>query len=371
MESRVDTQVRSPLLVFVASLASLLFAVLVLCSHSVLCAGLARSCILSHLGPSQATGPEVDVDDSDASADRSTINQINEGYQSEEDVAAVECKDSEDKSCKSKSKKRKRPTVKATSRKAKGGSGAMEGDQELDYEVVKRNYMPVPFCADAQFEEHKKAVVVDIHPSKILYTDEASCALDAYNMGANPTSPITRAQLESDCLGSPPAVPALPLGAGGEAPSSFPSSPSEGASPGGGVAEPKAVNLGHACMVKEMKERGHVLEPVGSKAAPPKLQRVLKQKRGIFLVEFHWINKEGERNHHVIAVNCGLRLVFCNTLGALPFTLADKVGKWNERETAATHDNVARRFHIQSVTRVWRVLRKAPLRRRFGFGRPD
>ena len=256
-------------------------------------------------------------------------------------------------------KKRKRPDAKTTSRKAKGGSGAMEGDQELDYEVVKRNYTPAPFCADAQFEEHKKALEVDIPPPKILYTDEASCALDAYNMGANPTSPITRAELESDGLGSSTsAVPTLPLGAGGEPLSTFSTSPSEGGSAGSGVVEPKAVNLGHAGMVKAMKERGHVLEPIGSKAALPKLQRVLKQKRGVYLVKFHWINKEGERNHHVIAVNCGLRLVFCNTLGALPFTLADKVGKWNERETAATHDNVARRFHIQSVTRVWRVLRR-------------
>ena len=257
-------------------------------------------------------------------------------------------------------KKRKRPRkAKTTSRKAKGGSGAMEGDQELDYEVVKRNYMPVPFCADAQFEAHKKALEVDIRPPEILYTDETSCALDAYNMGAKPTSPITRAELESDGLGSSTsAVPSWPLGAVGESLSTFSTSPSEGGSAGSGVVEPKAVNLGHACMVKAMKERGHVLEPIGSKAAPPKLQRVLKQKRGVYLVEFHWINKEGERNHHVIAVNCGLRLVFCNTLGALPFTLADKVGKWNERETAATHDNVARRFHIQSVTRVWRVLRR-------------
>ena len=98
----------------------------------------------------------------------------------------------------------------------------MEGDQELDYEVVMRNYMPVPFCTDAQFEEHKKVLAVDIPPPKILYTDEASCALDAYNMGANPTSPITRAELESDGLGSiTSAVPALPLGAGGEPPPPF------------------------------------------------------------------------------------------------------------------------------------------------------
>ena len=81
--------------------------------------------------------------------------------------------------------------------------------------------------------------------------------------------------------------------------------------------EPKAVNLGHACMVKAMKKRGHVLEPTGSKAAPPKLKRVLKQKRGVYLVEFHRFNKEGERDHHVVAVNCDLRLVFCNTRGAL------------------------------------------------------
>ena len=109
-------------------------------------------------------------------------------------------------------------------------------------------------------------------------------------------------------------------------------------------------------MVKAMKERGHVLEPIGSKAAPPKLQRVLKQKRGVYLVEFHWINKVGERNHHVIAVNCGLRLVFCNTLGALPFTLAEEEGRWLRNESVETHNTIAKRFHVSQVTRVWRVL---------------
>ena len=118
--------------------------------------------------------------------------------------------------------------------------------------------------------EHRRTLAVGNYPPKILYIDESSCALDAYNMGANPTSPITRAELEGDGLGSTPVVPALPFGSGGEAPSSFPSSPSEGASAGSGV-EPKAVNLGHACMVKAMKERGHVLELIGSKSAPPKL----------------------------------------------------------------------------------------------------
>ena len=112
-----------------------------------------------------------------------------------EEEEVDECEETESATC---GQKRKRKARKIGSRKAKGGSGAMEGDQELDYEVVKRNCMPVPFCADAQFEDHKKALVVDIPPPKILYTDEASCALDAYNMGANPTSPITRAELAGD-----------------------------------------------------------------------------------------------------------------------------------------------------------------------------
>ena len=257
--------------------------------------------------------------------------------------------------------KRKRPRAiqrKTTFRKAKGGSGAMEGEQELDYEVVKRNHLPAPFCADSQFEEHRKALMVDIPPAKITYTDGASCALDAYNMGANPAEPIARAELEGDAGGSTAsAAPVLPLGVCGEAPSSATPSPLEGASVGGGVDEPKAVNLGEARMVAAMKRRGQVLDPVGGKGRVPKLQSVLKQRHGVFLVEFHWSNKAGERNDHVVAVNCDLRLVFCNTLGALPFSLAGSMGKWLQRESAETHDHVARRFHIVRVTRVWRVLR--------------
>ena len=54
-------------------------------------------------------------------------------------------------------------------------------------------------------------------------------------------------------------------------------------------------------------------------------------------------------------------MVFCNTLGALPFTLADSLaGKWLTRESDATHNNVARRLRIKCVTRVWRVLQVPP-----------
>jgi hypothetical protein len=118
---------------------------------------------------------------------------------------------------------------------------------------------------------------------------------------------------------------------------------------------PKAVNLGHARVVAAMKRAGFVLHPIGGKKAVPTLQRVLKQRRGVFLVEFYWVNSEGESAHHVVAVNCDLRLIFCNTLGALPFTLAGD--EWLERESDATHVNVARRFRVRGITRVWRILR--------------
>jgi hypothetical protein len=236
----------------------------------------------------------------------------------------------------------------------------MEGDQELDYDEVKRRCLPPGrrHCPDdAQLGEHRKALHVCSPPSAILYTDEASCALDSFNMGVGYAA-ISRAELEGDAKARSPAAPAFPLGAGGEDPSSCLSTTvHEGASAGGVGSEPKAINLGHERVCDTMKAKECVLESVGGKKSPPKLQRVLKQKRGVFLVEFHWTTSKGERAHHVVAVNCDLRLVFCNTLGALPFTLAKGLGKWMQNESDETHDNLAVRFRIACVSRVWRILR--------------
>jgi hypothetical protein len=67
---------------------------------------------------------------------------------------------------------------------------------------------------------------------------------------------------------------------------------------------------------------------------------------------------DGPQVAHAVAVNCNLRVVFCNTLGGLPFSLAEKTGKFMLAETAKTHDFVAAdRFKIRRVTRVWRVQR--------------
>ena len=176
-------------------------------------------------------------------------------------------------------KKRKRSskwTRRKTSRQAAGGSGVMEGEQEFDYgEVTRRCLPPGPrHCPDgARLEEHRKALCVGTPPPAILYTDEASCALDSFNMGVGYAA-ISRAELEGDAKARSPAAPAFPLGAGGEdPPSCLFTTVHEGASVGGVGSEPKAINLGHERVCDAMKAKECVLESVGGKKSPPKLRR--------------------------------------------------------------------------------------------------
>ena len=74
---------------------------------------------------------------------------------------------------------------------------------------------------------------------------------------------------------------------------------------------------------------------------------------GVFLVEFFWRFqlKSGAMasDWHVIAVNCDRRLVFCNTLGVIPFD------NGLSKESEATHRAVENYFHIRSVNYVWLV----------------
>ena len=88
-----------------------------------------------------------------------------------------------------------------------------------------------------------------------------------------PTRGVGLPQLESDVVGSSPAAPVWPLGVCGEAPSSATPSPLEGASVGGGVVEPKAVNLGHACMKTLEGPKHPPLEP-SDPPSPPEPRRV-------------------------------------------------------------------------------------------------
>ena len=87
---------------------------------------------------------------------------------------------------------------------------------------------------------------------------------------------------------------------------------------------------------------------------PPTMVQVLGFDSGVFLVEFFWRRKEtNAQDWHVVAVNCDMRRVFCNTLGVIPFNN----GLANEAEK--THLAVSAHLRVVSVMRVWRVLCRA------------
>ena len=84
------------------------------------------------------------------------------------------------------------------------------------------------------------------------------------------------------------------------------------------------------------------------------------QASGVFIVEFYWrINRDLQKkkctveskssNWHVIVVNCDWRLIFCNTLGIIPFSDV------YARESEFSHHTVANRFHINFINKVWVV----------------
>jgi hypothetical protein len=210
-------------------------------------------------------------------------------------------------------------------------AGAMEGDQEFDYDWLKRDWFIGYKLApdDEQFPKGKWAYRSFSHLDRIQFTDERSCLLDTLNMAINRRPPLTRADLE------------LTAGAG--------------------------FKLGHPNVVTALKTAGIVLQCVkgttsssNGKTNPPSLEQVLKQESGVWIVQFRWDRTKScgsiESVDHAVAVNCDLRLVFCNTLGALPFTLAEEQGKLKQGETAKTHKRVAARLGLRAVRSVWQVL---------------
>jgi hypothetical protein len=194
----------------------------------------------------------------------------------------------------------------------------IEGHQIFDFENMK-NRIPAKTLTpeDQQFPKHGTPYLNHTMPDRIKFTDDLSCAMDALDMAIGPPSLLSR-----DALG-------LPFG---------------------------SINLSHPNVFTALKTAGLVLEAIkvpGVKGQPS-LEQVLKQKSGVYIVEFQWGDSSVA---HTIAVNCNLRLVFCNTLGAVPFTLAGKTDSCLERETAMTHANITKRFGVRRITRVWQVLR--------------
>ena len=206
----------------------------------------------------------------------------------------------------------------------------MVGEEEFDYECLKLEHRPAPArqCTsdDEQLPKHNQAFRMFSRPDIIKYTDEKSCLIDAVNMAVN--QPV----LTRDGLG---------------------------------LTDEVMVNLSHDNVVTALKTAKIALVSIkctnslpGKHSTPPRLDQVLKQKSGVWIVDFVWNNTEGNGVAHAVAVNCDLRLVFCNTLGALPFSLAETPGSYLLGETAATHKNVATRLGLRVVTRVWQVLKK-------------
>jgi hypothetical protein len=196
----------------------------------------------------------------------------------------------------------------------------MEGDQEFDYLYQIATYVPGPGFTpdDQQLGSHRRAYESYSLPEGIQLTDQMSCAMDAVNMAVGQRL-LTREGLE--------------------------------------LSEGSGVILDHHNVVAALRTAGFIAAPTWTNPQiAPSLGQVLKQKSGVWIVQFNWDNK-GVSVRHTVAVNCYLRLVFCNTLGALPFALAEKHGSFLRAETAATHDRVTARLGVKMVTRVWHLLR--------------
>ena len=82
------------------------------------------------------------------------------------------------------------------------------------------------------------------------------------------------------------------------------------------------------------------------------MTEVLGFDSGVFFVEFFW-KKPGARDFHVVAVNCDQRMVYCNTLGRIPFSAT------KTNESVKTHAEVVADLHVRGMCRVWRVVKRA------------
>ena len=81
------------------------------------------------------------------------------------------------------------------------------------------------------------------------------------------------------------------------------------------------------------------------------MKQVLAFLSGIFVVEFHWTNKDTDDcSYHVLAVNYNQRRVFCNILDVILFATENK----NESET--THATVCKHLHNHRAYRAYCII---------------
>jgi hypothetical protein len=148
-----------------------------------------------------------------------------------------------------------------------------------------------------------------------FYTDSTSCAMDSFNLG------IGRPALSRQIINSP-------------------FDPDKG--------------ISYEQMAPAIQASGFAMVAVVSgskkKRIHPTMTQILGLVSGVFFVEFHWRNKDGDRDFHVAAANCDQRRVFCSTLGVIPFA----AGKKNE--SAATHAQVVADLKVVNVYRAYRIV---------------
>ncbi len=215
-------------------------------------------------------------------------------------------------------------TVVAASRKVtrreNGGSGAMVAEPIcLEWRHVAQGK---PYYVEQQFVYDGCGTLLTTNDTlgeaDMGATDDQSCAMDAFNAGAGQIV-LTRE-----------SVGVL------QGPINFDD-------PNGSVR--------HA-----LRAAGYDLKAVARPKKPqPRFEDILGQRSGIFLVEFYWRKPDGS-DWHVVAVNCDQRRVFCNTLGGVPFHKPEVAN-----ESAKTHLWVKQQFSVNSVLRVWWMLRRQPV----------
>lgn len=89
----------------------------------------------------------------------------------------------------------------------------------------------------------------------------------------------------------------------------------------------------------------------------PSMKAVLGFESGVYVIEFHWRHRITNKcNHHVVAVNCNQRRVFCNRLGVIVFSTN------KQNEMARTHKKVCKHLYHPRVCSVYHIVQKKNVR---------
>jgi len=123
--------------------------------------------------------------------------------------------------------------------------------------------------------------------------------------------------------------------------------------------------LNHPAVQDALNEAQVVLRRIGKKGHTVKMQRILGQREGMFLVVF--TGNLCPETRHCVAIDCLRRVAFCNQNGVYPFCLND-----DERpETSESHTKLNDLLGVDRINAVYRVLVGVDKVNLFKAGRPN